>query len=287
MPLGAHMSVAGGVSTGLERATKIKIEAVQIFTKNNNRWLDKPLDPDEVKRFKLGARDFDRANLFSHACYLINLASPDPDLHRKSMASMQDELVRAEALGLSWVVLHPGAHMGQGEEVGLARVADSLGELLRRTRGFRAGILLEATAGQGTSLGHRFEHLATLRRLARARKRLGVCIDTCHIFAAGYELRDRAGYRETMRALDRTVGIRHVHALHLNDSKKPLGSRVDRHAHIGEGELGTDGFKWLLNDARFAHLPMVLETPKGPEMKEDIRNLRRLKKLIGSVRVRP
>jgi len=287
MSLGAHMSVAGGVSQGLVRARKIKIDAVQIFTKNNNRWFDKPLDPDEIERFRVGARDFERANLFSHACYLINLASADPELHKKSMASMRDELVRAEALGLSWVVLHPGAHMGQGEDVGLERVAASLRTLLQQTRGFKSGILLETTAGQGTSLGHRFEHLATLRRKARARTRLGICIDTCHLLAAGYEIRDREGYRRTMRELDRTVGIQHVHAIHINDSKKPLGSRVDRHAHIGEGEIGTRGFQWLLNDPRFRHLPMVLETPKGPEMKEDVRNLRRLKSLIGAVRVRP
>jgi deoxyribonuclease-4 len=281
------MSVAGGVSQGLARARKINIPAVQIFTKNNNRWQGKALDLEEVARFRDAARDFKREHLISHAAYLINLASIDDTIYAKSMAAMRDELDRAEALGLSWVVLHPGSHMGHGEDGGVARIAESLGILLEDTANYKVGIALECTAGQGTALGYKFEHLAAIRKKVRARKRLGVCLDTCHMFAAGYELRNVKGYRATMAELDRTVGIENVHAIHVNDSKKPLGSRVDRHDHIGDGELGLDGFKYLLNDPRFVHIPMMLETPKGPEMKEDVRNLRRLKSLVGKVRFRP
>jgi deoxyribonuclease-4 len=281
------MSVAGGVSQGLARARKIKIPAVQIFTKNNNRWQEKPQDPEEVARFREAAREFRREHLISHAAYLINLASFDDTIYGRSMAAMRDELDRAEALGLSWVVLHPGSHMGNGEDVGIKRIAESLSSLLKDTKSYTVGIALECTAGQGTALGYRFEHLAAIRKKVRSRKRLGVCLDTCHMFAAGYELRTAKGYRATMDELDATVGIEHVHAIHVNDSKKPLGSRVDRHDHIGDGELGLDGFKYLLNDPRFAHTPMMLETPKGPEMKEDVRNLRRLKSLVGKVRFRP
>ena len=281
------MSVAGGVSTGLERAAQISIKAVQIFTKNNNRWAAAPLDPEEIARFKALAQDYDRKNLISHTAYLINLASPDDITHERSCDALHDELVRAEALGLSWVVLHPGSHVGQGEQWGLDRIVKSLDQVLARSPRFKAGVLLETTAGQGSNLGYKFEHLAHILSKARRARRLGVCIDTCHIFAAGYEIRDLANYRKTMRSFDDIVGLQHVHAFHLNDSLKPFGSRVDRHAHIGEGEIGLDAFACVLNDKRVRDLPMVLETPKGKEMKEDLRNLAKLEKLVGTVRVRP
>ena len=279
------MSVAGGVSQGLARARQIGIDAVQIFTKNNNRWQEKPFDPAEVARFREAAGEFKRELLISHAAYLINLASADAALHARSMEATRDELDRAEALGLSWVVLHPGSHLGTGEEPGLERIAGALRKILSDTKSHTAGILVENTAGQGAHLGYRLEHLAYLIEHVGS-ERLGVCIDTCHLFAAGYELRTAAGYKETMDQLDRTVGLSRVGAVHLNDSKKPLGSRVDRHEHIGQGELGTDGFKYLLNDPRLRHLPMVLETPKGAEMLEDLENLKVLRSLVGKVRVR-
>lgn len=283
--LGAHMSAAGGVSQGLARGKQIGIDAVQIFTKNNNRWQEKPLDPEEVKRFRSAASDFDPAHLISHAAYLINLASADPLIYSRSTAAVRDELDRAEALGLSWVVLHPGSHVGTGEEAGLERISSSLRVLLEQTDSYAAGVLLETTAGQGSALGYRFEHLARILKEVKS-ERLGVCLDTCHLFAAGYELRTPAGYRATMAELNAEVGLGRVHAMHLNDSKKPLGSRVDRHEHIGKGELGLDGFKYILNDARLKHLPMLLETPKGPEMKEDVENLVVLRSLVGTVRVK-
>jgi deoxyribonuclease IV len=273
------MSVAGGVSQGLARAAHIGIQAVQIFTKNNNRWQEKPLDSAEVERFRQAAGAFQRQHLISHAGYLINLASFDEPVYARSMASARDELDRAETLGLSWVVLHPGSHLGKGEEAGLARVGDSLRALLFDTSPYRAGVLIETTAGQGSALGHRIEHLARLLQDVSS-DRLGVCLDSCHLFAAGYELRTTAGYRSTMEELDRQIGLQHVHAVHLNDSKKPLGSRVDRHEHIGQGALGLDAFRNVLNDARLSHLPMVLETPKGPEMKEDVENLKVLRSLM-------
>ncbi len=279
------MSVAGGVSQGLARARQIGIEAVQIFTKNNNRWQEKPLDPGEVARFREAAAGFRRELLVSHAGYLINLASADAALHARSVEAARDELDRAEALGLSWVVLHPGSHLGTGEDAGLARIAAALSQLLSATESYSAGFLVENTAGQGSALGYRFEHLAYLVEEVQS-DRLGVCIDTCHLFAAGYELRTSAGYRDTMSQLDSTVGLSRVGAVHLNDSKKPFGSRVDRHEHIGQGELGTDGFKYLLNDKRLRHLPMMLETPKGPEMLEDVENLKVLRSLLGTARVR-
>lgn len=287
MPLGSHMSVAGGVSKGLDRAEMISIDAVQIFTKNNNRWSQSPLDPEEITRFKERATRYDRRNLISHTAYLINLASPDETTHERSREALHDEIERAEVLGLSWVVLHPGSHVGQGEEWGLNRIVDSLDSVLDRSPRFKVGVLLETTAGQGSNLGYKFEHLAHIISRVRRPKRLGVCIDTCHIFAAGYEIRDLANYRKTMKAFDDIVGLQHVHAFHLNDSLKPFGSRVDRHAHIGEGEIGLDAFACILNDKRVRDLPMILETPKGKEMKEDLKNLARLKKLVGTVKVRP
>jgi deoxyribonuclease-4 len=285
MPLGAHMSIAGGVSRGLERADQIEIDAVQIFTKNNNRWFESPLKPEEVERFRRRASRFGRDNLISHAAYLINLAAPDEEVHKRSLDALYDELIRAEALGLSWVVLHPGSHVGRGEEWGIKRVIGALNHILERTKGFRVGVLLETTAGQGSNLGYTFKQLALMRKKVAQPKRVGICVDTCHIFAAGYDLRDLKSYRASLAELDRTIGLKHVHAIHLNDSQKPLGSRVDRHAHIGEGEIGLAGFSFVMNDARLAHLPMVLETPKGPDMKEDVENLSRLRDLIGKVEV--
>lgn len=285
MPLGAHMSVAGGVSRGLERAATIEIDAVQIFTKNNNRWFESPLKPEEVENFRRLASRFERRNLFSHSAYLINVAAPDEEVHKRSLDALYDELFRAEALGLSWVVLHPGSHVGKGEEWGIKRVITSLSQVLERTKGFHVGILLETTAGQGSNLGYNFKQLALMRKKVSNPKRVGICVDTCHIFAAGYDIRDLKSYTACMEELDKVVGLGHVHALHLNDSVKPLGSRVDRHAHIGEGEIGLEGFAFFMNDPRLSHLPMVLETPKGPDMKEDVENLNRLRDLVGTVKV--
>ncbi len=278
--LGAHVSTAGGVSLALERAGRIHLQSVQIFAKNNKCWIEKPIDPDEVRRFRALAAAFDRRDMVSHAGYLINLAASDEDIYKRSTASLRDELARADSLGLAWVVLHPGSHGGRGEEWGLDRVVAALRRVLHETRGMRVGILVETTAGQGNSLGWKFEHLKRILAGLKYSRRVGVCVDTCHIFAAGYDIRTREGYESTMTALHRLVGLPTIRAFHLNDSVKGLGSRVDRHEHIGKGQIGLSAFRFLMNDPRFSDLPMILETPKGPDMKEDIINLNQLRKLI-------
>lgn len=279
MNLGAHCSTQGGVSRALERGASIGCGAVQIFAKNNNRWFEKPLAEDEVRRFRAAAKGFRPRLLISHAGYLVNLASSNATFHEKSLVSFADELRRAETLRLAGVVVHPGAHMGKGEEWGIARIAESIDAVIAEVRPKAARILLETTAGQGTALGYRFEHLAEIMSRVAAPERVGVCVDTCHLFAAGYDIRSREGYERTMRDLVRLVGLRAIRAFHLNDSLRELGSRVDRHAHIGKGKIGLDGFRHLLNDPRFDDRPMVLETPKGPDLRDDVLNLRRLRRL--------
>lgn len=279
MNLGAHCSAQGGVARALERAASIRCNAVQIFAKNNNRWFEKPLDEAEVRRFRRAAKSFRPRLLISHAGYLINLASTNAAFLEKSLVSFADEVRRAETLRLAGVVIHPGAHMGKGEEWGLSRIAESLSAVIAEARPKTTRILLETTAGQGTALGYRFEHLAEIMSRVAAPERIGVCVDTCHLFAAGHDIRSREAYERTMRDLVRLVGLRAIRAFHLNDSLRELGSRVDRHAHIGKGKIGLGGFRHLLNDPRFVDRPMVLETPKGSDLREDVLNLRRLRRL--------
>jgi deoxyribonuclease-4 len=267
MPLfGAHMSIAGGCHNAVLAAQAHQCETVQLFTKSSNQWACKDLTAEDLKTFRRTLRQAGLRRTMGHDSYLINLASPDDALRQKSIEAFEVEVRRAEALGLSYLVTHPGAHMGSGEDEGLDRVARALDEVQERCAGFKVKVLLETTAGQGTSLGHRFEHLARILSLVREPKRLGVCLDTCHVFAAGYPLAPKADYDRTMAEFDRVVGLRRLCAFHVNDSLKPLGSRVDRHAHIGQGHLGLEPFRLLVNDARFARLPMVLETAKeGPD----------------------
>jgi deoxyribonuclease-4 len=279
MNLGAHQSIAGGVDRALERGLSIGCRAVQLFTKNNNQWAGKAIGPEEAARFREAARAFRAEFLIAHVAYLINLASPGGEVKRKSLPAFRDELERAELLGLAGVVFHPGSHLGDGEGMGIRRIAAALDRVFRETRGFRVRALLETTAGQGTGIGHRFEHLDAIRARVREPERLGVCLDTCHVFAAGYSIHERKGFLETMRAFDRILGLESLRAVHLNDSMKPLGSRRDRHAHIGEGEIGLDGFRFFVNDRRLRKVPMVLETPKSEDLHEDVKNLRVLRSL--------
>lgn len=282
MPLfGAHMSIAGGLHKAVAAAAALGMETVQLFTKNSNQWRAKALTDDDVRTFRRTLRQTGLKFPMAHDSYLINLASPDQVLFRRSLEAFVVELQRAEQLGLRYLVTHPGAHVGSGEEAGLLRVSQALDEVHARCPGFRVQVLLETTAGQGSSLGHRFEHLARLLALVREPKRLGVCLDTCHVFAAGYALAPEAEYQATMRAFDKLIGLGRLRAFHLNDSLKPFGSRVDRHAHIGSGHLGEEPFRLLVNDPRFQRRPMVLETPKeaadGRDMDEiNLRVLRRL-----------
>jgi deoxyribonuclease-4 len=278
---GAHMSIAGGHDRAAVAAGGVACDTLQVFTKSTNQWAAKPLTDAQLAAFADALRAHGLARPVGHTSYLINIASPDPALAAKSADSLTEELHRAEALGLDDLVLHPGAHVGEGEESGLGRAAACLDEVLRRTAGFRCRIALETTAGQGTCLGHRFEHLARLRAEVAAPERLSVCVDTCHILAAGYPLDDPSRYNEVIDELDATVGLGVVRAWHLNDSLKPRGSRVDRHAGIGRGALGREPFRRLLADARFEGLPMILETPKGREdgVELDVINLGLLREL--------
>lgn len=256
------MSVAGGLCNAIHAANALEMQTLQIFTKNANQWAAKQLNPVEAGEFRQLIRKSKLRFATAHDSYLINLASPDPLLWRKSVEAFIDELIRAEALGLKYLVTHPGAHVGCGEEVGIASVARALDETHSRCPDFRVKVLLELTAGQGSSLGHRFEHIAEIIKRVSDRKRLGVCFDTCHVFAAGYPLSPRADYEATMREFDRVIGVKRLKLFHLNDSKKPLGSRVDRHEHIGKGCLGMEPFRFIINDPRFAKTPMIFETPK-------------------------
>ncbi|HWE39667.1 MAG TPA: deoxyribonuclease IV [Isosphaeraceae bacterium] len=281
---GAHMSIAGGHDRAVFAASKVGGTTVQLFTKNNNQWRARPIDDARVAAFRsaLAATGVERP--VAHNSYLINLGSPAAELWEKSIAAMVDELERAEALGIVGVVAHPGAHVGSGEEEGLRRIAAGIDEVHRRARGLEAQIWLETTAGQGTCLGHRVEHLGAILEKVAAPERLGICADTCHLFAAGYPLEPAEQYNETIAAIERAVGPGRVRVWHLNDSLRERGSRVDRHAGIGRGRMGLEPFRLLVNDPRFAATPMVLETPKGTEAGEDLDaiHLRTLRRLLAA-----
>jgi len=283
MPLlGAHMSIAGGYYKAVDAAAKLGMDCVQLFTKNNNQWRAKPLTPEDVDAFRDSLERTGIKSPVAHDSYLINLASPDNALWDKSVDAYTHELERAEALGLIGVVMHPGSFVASTEAEGLSRIVEGLNIAHDRTKQARVQTLLEATAGQGSALGHRFEHLAELLDRVEAKERMGVCVDTCHIFAAGYPLHTADEYSATMDEFERVVGVNWIRAFHLNDSKKPLGSRVDRHEHIGRGHLGLEPFRHLLNDPRFKQTPMYLETEKGEEDGEDLDaiNLRTLRSLL-------
>jgi deoxyribonuclease-4 len=278
--LGAHESIAGGMYKASDRAQSVGCDSVQIFVKPNRAWAVKPLTEKDVDLFKAKAVSTDIQPVVGHASYLLNLGTPDDTLWEKSIDTLIVELQRCEALGVPYLVLHPGSHVGTGEEVGLARVAHALGKVHASTPDLHTQILLETTAGQGSSLGYRFEHLAWLMDNALDGERLGVCLDTCHVFAAGYELRTPDGYVATMGEFDRVVGLEWLQAIHLNDSKGDLGSHKDRHDHIGKGYIGLAGFRHILNDARLAGLPALLETPKSDDLHEDRENLDVLRALV-------
>jgi len=276
------MSIAGGIEKAPARGESVGCTAMQIFTKSSNNWYSKPLEDDTVKAWFENLKKTDISIVASHDSYLINLASPEKEKREKSLKAFIDEIERAEKLGIPLLVFHPGSHLGTGEETGLTAVADCMNEAIDRTPDSKVVLTIETTAGQGTNLGWRFEHLAFLIDRMENKERVGVCVDTCHIFAAGYELRDEKSYKETFREFDEIIGLDWLRFFHLNDSKKDFGSRVDRHNHIGEGFLGKEPFRFLMNDRRFQKIPMVLETPKGKELKEDLQNLAVLHSLIKS-----
>ncbi|MCS7048850.1 MAG: deoxyribonuclease IV [Verrucomicrobiae bacterium] len=275
LALGVHVSIAGGVDGAWTIARRLRCTAIQIFLKNNRQWSARPYRQEEIAGFHSGRY----CPVIAHACYLINLAAPQAVVRERSVCALIDEVQRAALLDVPVIVVHPGAHLGAGEREGLRTCAGSLDEVLGATRDRPVRLALEMTAGQGSALGYRVEHLEELYQRVRWPRRLAVCLDTCHLFAAGYDLRETRRYDELVAELERRVGIEQVVAWHLNDSRGALGSRVDRHAHIGSGELGRAGFRLVVNDARWAGVPMVLETPKGPDLRADRRNLSVIRRL--------
>jgi deoxyribonuclease-4 len=271
MPLfGAHMSIAGGCHKALLDAKAHQCDVVQLFTKCANHWEARDLTDDEVRTFRRTLRQTGLRQPMAHDSYLINLASPDEALYRRSIEAFVIELQRAERLGLRYLIAHPGAHVDSGEEAGLDRVAAAVNEVHARLPDLRVRILLETTAGQGSTLGYRFEHFARIFERVAASQRVDVCFDTCHVFAAGYLLAPQEEYEKTLTAFDKVVGLKRLRVFHVNDSLKPHGSRIDRHAHIGQGHLGLEPFRLLVNDPRFRNHPLILETPKEEDDGDDM-----------------
>lgn len=280
--LGAQMSVAGGVGEAFVRGKLAGCECIQIFTKSSRQWASKPLSKEEIEKFKQNQIETGIATVIAHDSYLLNLGAPDKALRTKSVMSFIDELERCELLGVPILVAHPGAHVGSGVEAGIKAIAKSIDETHAACKGFDAQIALEITAGQGSNLGHTFEQIGQIFDAVVENERLRLCFDTEHAFAAGYDIRTAQGYADTFGELDKCVGIKKVAAFHLNDSIKDINSHVDRHQHIGKGFIGLEAFRRLLNDPRFFGLPMCLETPKGPDLKEDIENLTTLRSLFNN-----
>jgi deoxyribonuclease IV len=280
MLLGAHMSISGGVHTAFERGKRVGCTTMQIFAKNNTQWKGKPLTSDAIANYKIEAKKTRIRPVVVHSSYLINLCARDKIILKKSRNAFLDELQRCRLLGIPYLVFHPGSHVGQGEKEGLRIIADSLNLIHERTKGYRVKSVVEVTAGQGSNLGYRFEQIRELIDLTDNKNRMGVCLDTCHVFAAGYDISTEEGYEKTIRDFDDIIGLKRLKVIHLNDSKGALGSRLDRHEHIGKGNIGDTGFRLIMNDKRFEHIPKILETPKGEDMREDRINLRRLRSFI-------
>lgn len=277
MYLGAHVSTSGGVVNAPDNGVQLGCEAIQVFTKNQMQWRAKPLTKDEIASYRAKFKAAGLRSAVSHDSYLINLCSPDAAKLKQSIDSFADEIERCEMLAIPYLVFHPGSHMGTGEQTGLRAIAASLNEVLKEKKGYKTIILLETTAGQGTNLGYTFEQLAEIIGMVKEKDQVGVCVDSCHIFAAGYDIRTSAAYEATMKQLDSVIGLGKVKAWHLNDSKKGLSSKIDRHENIGEGAIGLEAFRLIVNDERFRGLPMLLETPGGDE--EYLKNLKVLKGL--------
>lgn len=283
-PIGSHMSIAGGVHLAPGRAASAGCTAVQLFVKNNRGWSSPPIAAAHASAFpeELVRAGIDRRHAFAHTCYLINLGSPKADVVEKSVAALEDELLRCEQLGLPGLVMHPGAHLGTGRDAALAQIVELTLRVFERTPGVRTRLLFETTAGTGTNLGGPFEDIAEILRKIGRPDRAGVCLDTCHIFAAGYDIRREDVYTATMAEFERTIGFANLHAVHLNDSAHPLGSKKDRHEHIGKGHLGEEAFRLLMRDPRFAAVPMSLETEKEDDLEMDRVNLATLRRLAAT-----
>jgi deoxyribonuclease IV len=278
--IGAHMSIAGGVSQALVRARETGCECVQIFTKSSRQWASKPLPKEEIEAFKRNFGESGLKMVVAHDSYLINMGAPDDKMRKKSVEGIIDELERCEALEVPFLIAHPGAHVGAGEEAGIATIARSLDEAHAACPGYKTKIAIEITAGQGSNLGYRFEQMKWIYDLVKENERLRLCFDTEHAFAAGYDLRGDEGYDRVFSELHEKVGLDRLVAFHVNDSLKPFHSRVDRHQHIGKGHIGLESFRRLINDPRFVGIPMCLETEPGPEMSEIVEDIKTMHSLI-------
>ena len=280
--LGAHMSIGGGAHVAIERGCSINCTAIQIFVKNNMQWFARPLTREEIAAFLNHVQRGELMSIFAHANYLINLAAMNRQFHANSLRALSEELIRADQFELPFLVLHPGAHLGAGEEAGLEKIIASLDRVLARIPKVKTQIALETTAGQGSCLGHKFEHLAYIIGRVREPERLCVCLDTAHVFAAGYDIGSESAVRKMFAQFHRTIGLDRLVAIHLNDSKTARGSRVDRHEHIGKGKIGLAAFRFIMRDRRFRRIPKVLETPKGKDLREDVVNLKTLRGLLAN-----
>ncbi len=274
------MSIGGGVHRAIERSCSVECTAMQIFVKNNMQWFARPLAPEEIAAFLRHAQRNQLSSVFAHANYLINLAATNPQFHANSLRALAEELVRADQLELPFLVLHPGAHLGAGEEAGLEKIVSSIDAVHAVLPKTKTRIALETTAGQGSCLGDSFDHLAHILDSVREPERLCVCLDTAHVFAAGHDLQTESATRKMFADFDRRIGLKRLAALHLNDSKTACGSRVDRHEHIGKGKIGLPAFRFIMRDRRFRKIPKVLETPKGKELLEDVENMKTLRALL-------
>lgn len=273
------MSIADGLHLAFGRGASVGCTTIQIFTKNNNQWNAKPLTDEEIRLFKFAQKQFKIKPVAAHTAYLINLCASDNDILEKSRHAYTEELRRCELLGIPYLIFHPGAHTGAGETEGIKKIIESLNTAHYHTPNYKVKSVLETTAGQGSSIGHRFEQLKEIIDGVENPERMAVCIDTSHIFAAGYDIRNEVVYKKTMKEFNNIVGIKKLAVIHCNDSKKELGSRVDRHEHIGKGTIGKDAFRLIMQDKRLSRIPKILETPKGPELLEDKINLSLLRKL--------
>lgn len=276
------MSIAGGVSEALNRGRDTGCECVQIFTKSSRQWASKPLREEDIAAFKRAQRETGIDRVVAHDSYLLNLGAPDTTLRKRSVAGFIDELERCEALGVPLLIAHPGAHVGSGEEAGIKTIARSIDEAQQACSGYQVMVTLEITAGQGSNLGYKFDQMAQIFDAVKENGKLRLCFDTEHAFAAGYDLRTDEGYERTFTELDEHIGLKRLAAFHINDSLKPFNSRVDRHQHIGKGYLGLEAFRRVINDSRFAGLPMCLETEPGPEMRDIVADLKSLHQLLKS-----
>lgn len=281
MLFGAHESIAGGVDKAIERAQRATCDTIQIFNKSNNQWRAAELKPEVVENYFKLQEETGISVATSHSSYLINIASPDKALRKKSLDALKVEMDRCNLLKIPSLVMHPGSHVGSGEELGLATITEQINVLFDELKDNQCTLLLETTAGQGSNLGHTFEQLATIIEGVEDSDHIGVCLDTCHVFAAGYPIHETKGFKKTIRDFNQIIGLDRLKIVHVNDSKKPFGSRRDRHEHLGKGCIGEEAFRCLVNDRRLKKIPMILETPKGDDLQEDRENLAYLRGLVG------